>query len=75
MFNFLLLFSVHIRRHFFSLCVKHINKDRIVIVMHLCPINKDFLVQTLFTQSPIFDTPNFILGPKVSLYSTVKGLQ
>lgn len=61
-------------KKFFGLCVKHINKDRIII-MHICPINKDFVLQTLFTQSPIFDTPNFILGPKVSLYSTIKGLQ
>lgn len=51
------------------------NKNKSLIIMHICPINKDFVLQTLFTPSPIFDTPNFIHGPKVSLYSMMHGLQ
>jgi hypothetical protein len=48
--------------------VNYINKDRIASIMHVCPINKGFVPETLFTQPPSFNTPNFILGSKVAFY-------
>jgi hypothetical protein len=50
-----------------------INKDRIAPVMHIYPVNKGFVPETLLTQPPIFDTQNFIPGSKVAFYPVVKG--